>query len=88
MLGKLSSVIFFLEIEQRSKVLPRIKKRFIVRRDYLQSFIFSQIQSTLAESDDYVMDSPKDHTVCVGGGQKKMVSWQITLQSLGNYKTL
>ncbi|XP_040217449.1 alpha-2-macroglobulin-like protein 1 isoform X2 [Rana temporaria] len=41
------------------------------------------IQSTLAESDDYVMDSPKDHTVCVGGGQKKMVSWQIILQSLG-----
>ncbi|XP_073451914.1 alpha-2-macroglobulin-like protein 1 isoform X3 [Aquarana catesbeiana] len=41
------------------------------------------IQSTLAESNDYVLNSPKDNTVCVGGGQRKAISWQMTPTALG-----
>ncbi|XP_077310065.1 alpha-2-macroglobulin-like protein 1 [Lithobates pipiens] len=41
------------------------------------------IQSTLAESNDYILNSPKDNTICVGGGQRKMISWQMTPTALG-----
>ncbi|XP_072280893.1 alpha-2-macroglobulin-like protein 1 [Pyxicephalus adspersus] len=41
------------------------------------------IKTSLAESDQYIMGSSKDITFCLGGGQKKTISWQMTPSALG-----
>ncbi|KAM5132706.1 alpha-2-macroglobulin-like protein 1 [Mantella aurantiaca] len=41
------------------------------------------IRTLLEESDQYLVSGPRETTFCLGGGQKKTMSWQITPSVLG-----